>query len=123
MEGMLEIEDGSLINRMFYGDNPSLARLISLIEKESPEVSETMETVLSHCSGPSILITGGEIVGDRNFLQQHCLGEGVFIRSMVTRGCYGGLCKAVHNTPKLIEASGKDTISIETARVRQTETK
>jgi LAO/AO transport system kinase len=123
MESMLELETGSLVNRMFQGDKPSLARLISLIEKESPEVPEIKETVYLIAMDPSILITVGAIVGDRTCQKQHYLGEGVFIRRMVTRGCYGGLCQAVDNTLKLIEASGKDIIFIESARVRQTEIK
>jgi LAO/AO transport system kinase len=160
MDDMLEPKTRSFIMRMFEGDKSSLARLISLIEKESPEVPDIMEVVSSRSNAayrigitglagagkstlvdklitsyrqskmtvgviavdPSSLITGGAILGDRIRLQKHYLDGGVFIRSMATRGCYGGLCKAVDNTVKLMEASGKEVIFIETTGVGQTET-
>ncbi len=71
---------------------------------------------------PSSIITGGAVLGDRIRMQQHYLDEGVFIRSMATRGCYGGLCKAVENTAKLVNASGQDILIIETTGIGQTET-
>jgi LAO/AO transport system kinase len=71
---------------------------------------------------PSSVITGGAILGDRIRMQQHYLDEGVFIRSMATRGCYGGLCKAVENAAKVINASGQDILIIETTGIGQTET-
>lgn len=71
---------------------------------------------------PSSVITGGAVLGDRIRMQQHYLDEGVFIRSMATRGCYGGLCKAVENTAKVVNASGQDILIIETTGIGQTET-
>jgi len=71
---------------------------------------------------PTSRLTGGAILGDRIRMQQHYLDPGVFIRSMATRGSYGGLCQAVENTAQLIAASGKDIILIETTGVGQTET-
>jgi LAO/AO transport system kinase len=150
----------TLVDRMLKGDKPSLARLISLIERESPEVPDIMELVspsplktyrvgITGLAGagkstmvnkltsfyrkqnltvgiiavdPSSVITGGAVLGDRIRMQQHYLDEGVFIRSMATRGCYGGLCKAVENAVKLINTSGKDILIIETTGIGQTET-
>src|SRR3990170_2707084 len=63
---------------------------------------------------PSSIITGGAVLGDRVRMQQHYLDEGVFIRSMATRGACGGLCKAVYETVDLLDAFGKDIIIIET---------
>jgi LAO/AO transport system kinase len=71
---------------------------------------------------PSSVITGGAVLGDRIRMQQHYLDEEVFIRSMATRGCYGGLSKAVDDAAKLISASGKDILIIETTGIGQTET-
>ncbi|MDP2916809.1 MAG: methylmalonyl Co-A mutase-associated GTPase MeaB, partial [Dehalococcoidia bacterium] len=71
---------------------------------------------------PSSAITGGAVLGDRIRMQQHYLDEGVFIRSMATRGSCGGLSRAVADTVKLLDASGKDIILIETTGVGQTET-
>lgn len=70
---------------------------------------------------PSSAITGGAVLGDRIRMQQHYLDEGVFIRSMATRGSYGGLSKAVETTAKLLDASGKDLVIIETTGVGQTD--
>jgi LAO/AO transport system kinase len=71
---------------------------------------------------PSSLVSGGAVLGDRIRMQTHYLDEGIFIRSMATRGCYGGLCKQVENTIKLLDAFGKEVIIIETTGVGQTET-
>ena len=71
---------------------------------------------------PSSSITGGAILGDRIRMQQHYLDKGVFIRSMATRGFYGGLSEAVDNSVKLMEAFKKDIIFVETTGVGQTET-
>ena len=70
---------------------------------------------------PSSAITGGAVLGDRIRMQQHYLDDGVFIRSMATRGSYGGLSKAVSATIDLLDASGKDIIIVETTGVGQTE--
>jgi len=70
---------------------------------------------------PSSAITGGAVLGDRIRMQQHWLDDGIFIRSMATRGKCGGLSKAIKATVKLLDASGKDIIIIETTGVGQTE--
>jgi len=70
---------------------------------------------------PSSAITGGAVLGDRIRMQQHYLDDGVFIRSMATRGSYGGLSRAVSATVNLLDASGKDIIIVETTGVGQTE--
>ena len=70
---------------------------------------------------PSSPISGGAVLGDRVRMQQHYLDDGVFIRSMATRGSHGGLSDAVQATVKLLDASGKDIIIIETVGVGQTE--
>lgn len=70
---------------------------------------------------PSSSITGGAVLGDRIRMQQHYSDKGVFIRSMATRGSWGGLSKAVPQTINLLEIIGKDVILIETVGVGQTE--
>jgi len=70
---------------------------------------------------PSSPISGGAILGDRIRMDHHYLDEGVFIRSMATRGIHGGLSQAVASTVNLLDASGKDIIIVETAGVGQTE--
>jgi len=67
-------------------------------------------------------ISGGAILGDRIRMPQLDMGEGVFIRSMTTRGgSQGGLSKATAPAIKLLDAFGKDIIIIETVGVGQTE--
>ena len=73
------------------------------------------------CADPSSPFTGGAVLGDRVRMQQHYLDEGVHIRSMSTRGSLGGLPSTVHGVIKLMDASGKDLILVETVGVGQME--
>ena len=70
---------------------------------------------------PSSPFTGGAVLGDRIRMQQHYLDDGVFIRSMATRGSMGGLPQATSSVIKLLDAAGKDVILIETVGVGQSE--
>lgn len=66
-------------------------------------------------------ITGGALLGDRIRMQDHALDDGVFIRSMATRGQHGGLARATRGTVRVLEAAGYDTILVETVGVGQDE--
>lgn len=66
-------------------------------------------------------VTGGAILGDRIRMQGHSSDEGVFIRSMATRGQHGGLAGAVRETVRVLEAAGYDVILLETVGVGQAE--
>jgi LAO/AO transport system kinase len=70
---------------------------------------------------PTSPFTGGAVLGDRIRMQQHYLDDGVFIRSMATRGSHGGLPRATGGVIKLLDAFGKDFILVETVGVGQTE--
>ncbi|UCD22809.1 MAG: methylmalonyl Co-A mutase-associated GTPase MeaB [Chloroflexota bacterium] len=70
---------------------------------------------------PSSPFTGGAVLGDRIRMQQHYLDDGVFIRSMATRGSMGGLPQATSSVIKLLDAAGKNIILIETVGVGQSE--
>lgn len=70
---------------------------------------------------PSSPFTGGAVLGDRIRMQQHYLDDGVFIRSMATRGGPGGLPRTAGSVIKLLDAAGKDTILVETVGVGQSE--
>jgi LAO/AO transport system kinase len=70
---------------------------------------------------PSSPFTGGAVLGDRIRMQQHYLDEGVFIRSMATRGSMGGLPQTASSVIKLLDAAGKDIILVETVGVGQSE--
>ncbi len=70
---------------------------------------------------PSSAFSGGAILGDRIRMQDHTLDAAVFIRSMATRGQFGGLSRATRDAIDLIDASGRDPILIETVGVGQDE--
>jgi LAO/AO transport system kinase len=70
---------------------------------------------------PSSPFTGGAILGDRIRMQGHASDEGIFIRSMATRGYLGGLAQATGDATLLLDAAGKDMILIETVGVGQGE--
>ena len=70
---------------------------------------------------PSSPFTGGAVLGDRIRMQQHYLDDGVFIRSMATRGSMGGLPQTAGSVIKLLDAAGKDMVLVETVGVGQTE--
>src|SRR5580698_1915531 len=70
---------------------------------------------------PSSPYTGGAILGDRIRMQQHHADEGVFIRSMATRGWLGGVARATTEMTMLLDAAGKDVVIVETVGVGQDE--
>ena len=70
---------------------------------------------------PSSPFTGGAVLGDRIRMMRHSADPRVFIRSMATRGCLGGLSGATGDVVMLLEAAGKDLILVETVGVGQDE--
>jgi len=70
---------------------------------------------------PSSPVTGGAILGDRVRMQSHCLDDAVFIRSMATRGHFGGLTAAVPEAVRLLDATGWPLVIVETVGVGQVE--
>jgi LAO/AO transport system kinase len=70
---------------------------------------------------PSSPFSGGAILGDRIRMQDHALDEGVFIRSMATRGHLGGLAVAVPDGARVLSAAGMPVVMIETVGVGQQE--
>lgn len=70
---------------------------------------------------PSSPYTGGAILGDRIRMQQHHADDGVFIRSMATRGWLGGLARATTEMTMLLDAAGRDVVIVETVGVGQDE--
>ena len=70
---------------------------------------------------PTSPFTGGAVLGDRLRMQTHVADEGVFIRSMATRGHLGGLSRAAADAALVLDASGKDVVMIETVGVGQDE--
>jgi GTPase len=70
---------------------------------------------------PTSPFTGGALLGDRLRMQAHATDPGVFIRSMATRGHLGGMALAAPEAIRILDASGKDLIIVETVGVGQAE--
>jgi LAO/AO transport system kinase len=70
---------------------------------------------------PTSPFTGGALLGDRLRMQSHATDRGVFIRSMATRGHLGGMALAAPEAVRILDASGKDLIVVETVGVGQAE--
>src|SRR3989339_708007 len=70
---------------------------------------------------PTSPFTGGALLGDRVRMSEIGNDEGVFIRSMATRGSLGGLSKKAVDAADILDASGFDFIIMETVGVGQSE--
>ncbi len=70
---------------------------------------------------PSSPFSGGAFLGDRIRMQDHAGDQGVFIRSMASRGALGGLSRATADATAVLDAAGKDYVVIETVGVGQGE--
>lgn len=70
---------------------------------------------------PSSPFSGGALLGDRVRMGQLAMDDGVFIRSLATRGALGGLARACLDTVDVLDAAGFDLVIIETVGVGQDE--
>jgi LAO/AO transport system kinase len=149
----------SELDRSLSGDTRALARLLSLVEDDSPRMREVIKDLLPRtgqariigltgspgvgkstmtgalvgafrASGrrvavlaidPTSPFTGGALLGDRIRMQEHATDEGVFIRSMASRGHLGGLAAATPQAIRVLDAAGFELIVIETVGVGQAE--
>ena len=147
------------IDRARNGDVRALARLLSLVEDDSPRVRSVIKDLLPETGGarvigltgapgagkstvtgallsafrqaghrvavlavdPSSPFTGGALLGDRIRMQEHATDEGVYIRSMASRGHLGGLAAATPQAVRVLDAAGFELIIIETVGVGQAE--
>jgi len=89
-------------------------RLIALYRKQQ-------KTVGVVAVDPTSPFSGGAILGDRIRMQGHATDEGVFIRSLATRGALGGLSRATGEVIRVMDAMGKDVVIVETVGVGQDE--
>ncbi len=148
-----------LLEKFFSGNKVGLAKLITIIENDSPQADEVIHAIypkMKNCCrigftgppgvGKSTLLekvimqlrknektvaavtvdptspfTGGAILGDRIRMTKVYLDEGVFIRSMASRGSLGGIAHKTKSVCDLIDAFGFDYIFIETVGVGQIE--
>lgn len=70
---------------------------------------------------PTSPFTGGAILGDRIRMNRHAADEGVFIRSLATRGALGGISRSTGEVVNIMDAMGMDVVIIETVGVGQDE--
>ena len=146
-----------LSSKVLKGDVRSIARLITLVENDSPDAIETMKKIYkqtgkAHIIGvtgvmgggksslifeiaykyrkqgkkvgiiaidPTSPFSGGALLGDRVRMMELSTDDGVFIRSMGTRGMLGGMTSSVYDVVEILDAAGNDIVLVETVGVGQ----
>src|SRR5690349_13472959 len=93
----------------------------SLVDKLALLYRQRGERVGIVAVDPSSPFSGGAILGDRIRMQTLGLDEGVFIRSMATRGNLGGLARATDDAVAILDAAGYARVIVETVGVGQDE--
>lgn len=93
----------------------------TLVDRLVPLFREKGKTVGILASDPTSPFSGGALLGDRVRMRGLIDDEGVFIRSLATRGGLGGLSRVAHEVSLLLEAAGYELIIFETIGVGQAE--
>ncbi|HLS09959.1 methylmalonyl Co-A mutase-associated GTPase MeaB [Lentibacillus sp.] len=96
------------------GKSSLVNRLISHIRNED-------KTVAVIAVDPTSPFSGGALLGDRVRMNEHFTDNGVYIRSMATRGSLGGLARATKDAVRICDAYGFDVVIVETVGVGQSE--
>ena len=132
-----------LASLVIAGDIRAAARLMRDLDDRIPEAIEVLKRLYPHTgrayivgvtgnpgSGKSTAVDalisryrarGGAILGDRIRMQRHALDDGVFIRSLATRGQLGGLSRSTFDVVSVLDAMGYERIIVETVGVGQDE--
>jgi len=92
--------------------------LVNLLIKHYRALKKTVGVVAVDPSSP---LSNGAILGDRVRMIEHSSDREVFIKSLATRGWYGGLSRSAARIINVLDAMGKDIILLETVGVGQTE--
>jgi LAO/AO transport system kinase len=93
----------------------------TLVDKLAQEFRRRGRTVGIVAVDPTSPFSGGAILADRVRMSTHYNDDGVFIRSMATRGHLGGLSKTAAQIVSVLDAAGKEIILLETVGVGQDE--
>jgi len=93
----------------------------TLVDRLTTAIRQSGSTVGIIAVDPTSPFSGGAVLGDRVRMNAHAADEGVFIRSMATRGHLGGLASATADAILVLDAAGKDVVIIETVGVGQDE--
>jgi len=93
----------------------------TLVNRLAGLYRETKMRVAIVAVDPSSPFTGGAILGDRIRMQERSLDDGIFIRSMASRGHAGGLARATARLVNVLDALGNGVVIVETVGVGQEE--
>ena len=93
----------------------------TLVDRLTVHLRQQGKRVAVVAVDPSSPFSGGAILGDRIRMQQHSGDDGVFIRSLASRGKHGGLSHATKEVVLVLDSAGFDVVLVETAGVGQTE--
>jgi LAO/AO transport system kinase len=124
------VEDAALVGRIYPHTGrayvigltgPPGAGKSTLADRMVTEIRKAGSTVGVLAIDPTSPYTGGALLGDRVRMQVHAEDEGVFIRSMATRGHLGGLARTTSEAALVLDAAGFDYVIIETVGVGQDE--
>ncbi len=91
----------------------------SLIAAVTGHLRARGERVAVVAVDPSSPLSGGAVLGDRVRMQAHTLDDGVFVRSMASRGIPGGLAPATPDSVRVLDAAGWPWVLVETVGVGQ----
>lgn len=117
----LEIEDGGVGPKVIGVTGPPGVGKSTLVNAMLKVLRDRRHTVGVLAVDPSSPLTGGALLGDRIRMQDHVSDDGVFIRSMATRGHLGGLSPATATVLSLLAIAGFDRLLVETVGVGQSE--
>ncbi len=93
----------------------------TLVNAYVKELRQRGKTVGVIAVDPSSPFSGGAILGDRIRMSDHGSDDGVFVRSLATRGHLGGLSRATTRIVDIMDAAGMDVILVETVGTGQSE--
>lgn len=116
-----ELYDSVGSARLVGVTGPPGAGKSTLVDRMAGALRAGGETVGILAIDPTSPFSGGAILGDRIRMQSHYTDDGVYIRSMATRGAMGGLAPATHDAVDILDAAGFDWILVETVGVGQDE--
>ena len=139
---MRGLDPAALVERAAGGDRAALARLAhqragraytvgitgapgagksTLTSALVPHLRQAGHEVGVLAVDPTSPVTGGALLGDRVRMTGHGADDGVFIRSMASRGHRGGLALATGDAVRVLDAAGFDLVVVETVGVGQVE--